>query len=147
MPAMVHRGRGRRTINEINMVPFIDVMLVLLIIFMVTAPLLNLGVDIDLPQSRAKTIDQKKEPVIVSIDRDGNLFLTLQGAKNEALTSEQLVAKVRAFVDNNKDVPVFVAGDGNAPYQKVYDVLTLLQTEAHVPRAGLMSQPAGTAAK
>ena len=147
MTSTGRRIRKRKLKAEINVVPYIDVMLVLLIIFMVTAPLLNLGVDIDLPQSRAKTIDQKKEPVIVSIDRDGNLYLTLQGAKNEALTSEQLVAKVRAFVDNNKDVPVFVAGDGNAPYQKVYDVLTLLQTEAHVPRAGLMSQPAGTAAK
>ena len=135
------RIRKRRLKADINVVPYIDVMLVLLIIFMVTAPLLNLGVDIELPQSRAKTIDQKKEPVIVSINRDGNLFLTVQGATNEAVTSEQLVAKVGAFVRNNKDVPVYVAGDNEVSYQKVYDVLTLLQTEAGVPRAGLMSQP------
>ena len=95
----------------------------------------------ELPQARAKTIDQKKEPVIVSIDREGNLWLTVQGATNEPVTSEQLVAKVGAFVRNNKDVPVYVAGDNEVSYQKVYDVLTLLQTDAGVPRAGLMSQP------
>ena len=141
------RHRKRKLKADINVVPYIDVMLVLLIIFMVTAPLLNLGVDIELPQSRARTIDQKKEPVIVSVDRDGNLYLTLQGAANQAVSADEMVARVGAFVRNNKDVPVFVAGDGNASYQKVYDVLTLLQTDAGVPRAGLMSQPAGNAPK
>lgn len=137
------RHRKRKLKAEINVVPYIDVMLVLLIIFMVTAPLLNLGVDIELPQSNARPVEQKKEPIVVSLDRDGNLWLTLQGAKNEPVTQDQLVEKVGAFVRNNKDVPVYVAADNDVAYQKVYDVLTALQTRAQVPRAGLMSAPAG----
>ncbi len=141
------RRRKRKLKAEINVVPYIDVMLVLLIIFMVTAPLLNLGVDVNLPQSNAKSIQEKKDPVIISVDREGNLFLTIQGAKNEAVTPDQMVAKVRAFVANNPNVSVLVAGDGNAPYQTVYNVLTDLQTKANVPRAGLMSSPAEAAAQ
>jgi len=141
------RVRKRRLKADINVVPYIDVMLVLLIIFMVTAPLLNLGVDVNLPQSNAKSIQEKKDPVIVSVDREGNLFLTIQGAKNESVTSAELVVKVRAFVENNPNVSVLVAGDGNAPYQTVYNVLTDLQTKANVPRAGLMSSPVEAAAK
>ena len=135
------RLRKRRLKAEINVVPYIDVMLVLLVIFMVTAPLLNLGVDIDLPQSTAKSIQEKKDPVIVSVDRDGQLFLTIQGSRNEAIDADALAARVGAFVRNNPGVAVYVAADGDAPYHVVYDVLTLLQTRAGVPRAGLMSQP------
>ena len=134
------RLRKKKLKAEINVVPYIDVMLVLLIIFMVTAPLLNLGVDIELPQSRARPIEQKKEPIIVSLNREGKLWLTLQGAKNQPVTEEEMVAKVGAFVRNDKDVPVYVAADSDVAYQKVYDVLTALQTRANVPRAGLMSQ-------
>jgi len=134
------RHKKRKLKAEINVVPYIDVMLVLLIIFMVTAPLLNLGVDIELPQSRARPIEQKKEPIIVSLNREGKLWLTLQGAKNQPVTEEEMVAKVGAFVRNDKDVPVYVAADSDVAYQKVYDVLTALQTRANVPRAGLMSQ-------
>ena len=141
------RHRKRKLKAEINVVPYIDVMLVLLIIFMVTAPLLNLGVDIELPQSNARPVEQKKEPIVVSLDKDGNLWLTLQGAKNEPVTQDQLVEKVGAYVRNNKDVPVYVAADSNVTYQRVYDVLTALQTRAQVPRAGLMSQPSGATKK
>ena len=134
------RTRRRKLMGEINVVPYIDVMLVLLIIFMVTAPLLNLGVDIELPQSNARPIEQKKEPIIVSLNREGKMWLVLQGGKNEPVTEEQMVAKVGAFVRNDKNVPVYVAADSDVAYQKVYDVLTALQTRANVPRAGLMSQ-------
>ena len=144
MTAMQSRRHRKRKLKaEINVVPYIDVMLVLLIIFMVTAPLLNLGVDIELPQSNARPIEQKKEPVVVSVDREGKLWLILQGGKNEPVTEDELVAKVGAFVRNNKDVPVYVAADSDVAYQKVYDVLTALQTRANVPRAGLMSQASG----
>ena len=134
------RHKKRKLKAEINVVPYIDVMLVLLIIFMVTAPLLNLGVDIELPQSNARPLEQKKEPIIVSLNSEGQLWITLQGAKNTPVTEEQMVAQVGAFVRNNKDVPVYVAADNDVAYQKVYDVLTALQTRANVPRAGLMSQ-------
>ena len=147
MTSTSRRKRKRRLKADINVVPYIDVMLVLLIIFMVTAPLLNLGVDVQLPQSNAKSIQEKKDPIVVSVDREGHLFLTIEGAKNEAVTSEQLVAKVGAYVRNNPKVAVFVAGDGNAPYQTVYSVLTDLQTKANVSRAGLMSSPAEATAR
>ena len=134
------RIRKRRLKAEINVVPYIDVMLVLLIIFMVTAPLLNLGVDIELPKSNAKTISQDKDPVIVSVDAAGNYFLTLQGAEQEALTAEALQARVAAFVRQNPDVPVYVAGDRAANYEVVLQAMVLLQN-ADVPRVGLMSAP------
>src|SRR5688572_12973109 len=95
------RDRKRKLKAEINVVPYIDVMLVLLIIFMVTAPLLNLGVDIDLPQSNAKSIREKKDPVIVSVDADGNYFLAVEAGSNEAVTREMLLAKVRGIVSQN----------------------------------------------
>ncbi|GAB3731093.1 protein TolR [Luteimonas pelagia] len=137
------RHRRRKLKNEINVVPYIDVMLVLLIIFMVTAPLLNLGVDIELPQSDARPLEQKQDPVIVSVDRDGNLFVTVAGGEQEAVSAEEMAAKVGAFVAQNPEVAVYVAGDRDTPYQVVYEVLTALQTQAGVERAGLMSQPAG----
>ena len=143
---MAQLSRGRRLMGEINVVPYIDVMLVLLIIFMVTAPLLNLGVDIELPQSNARPIEQKQEPVVVSVDREGRMWLVLQGGDNTPVTMDEMVARVGAFVRNNKNVPVYVAADNEVPYQTVYDVLTALQTRANVPRAGLMSQ-AGAPAK
>ena len=142
MGASVGGGRsGKRRMNaEINVVPYIDVMLVLLIIFMVTAPLLNLGVDIELPQTNAKPIEQKKEPLVVSVDAGGNYFLTVQGGQPEALSAKELESKVGAFVRNNPDVPVFVAGDQSANYEVVLNAMVLLQT-AGVPKVGLMSQP------
>ncbi len=140
MSAIASRRRKRKLKAEINVVPYIDVMLVLLIIFMVTAPLLNLGVDIELPQSNAKSMQEKKDPVIVSVDRAGNYFLTVEAGSNEAVTAEQLEAKIGAIVRQNPQVPVFVAGDGSANYQKVMDAMVLLQ-EAGVQRVGLMSQP------
>ena len=143
MPSTVGRGRGRRTINEINMVPFIDVMLVLLIIFMVTAPLLNVGVDVNLPQADAKTLEQKKtKPVVVQVSRDGTLALAYEGVdRPREVTREQLVAMVQGFVSKDPNLAVYVAGDRDVSYQTVYEVLSLLQTKAKVPRAGLMGAP------
>ena len=140
------RIRKRKLKAEINVVPYIDVMLVLLIIFMITAPLLNLGVDIELPKSNAKTISQDKDPVIVSVDKDGHYFLTLQGAEQEALTGEELQARVSAFVRQNPDVPVYVAGDRAANYEVVLQAMVLLQN-ADVPRVGLMSGPSEAVAQ
>ena len=135
------KSRKRRKLKaEINVVPYIDVMLVLLIIFMVTAPLLNLGVDIQLPQSAAKAIQNDKEPAVVSVDQDGQLSLTLGAAQREALDADTLVRKVSAFVRQNPQVPVLVAGDQRADYGKIYQAMVLLQS-AGVPKVGLMSQP------
>ncbi|HEX6613332.1 MAG TPA: biopolymer transporter ExbD, partial [Rhodanobacteraceae bacterium] len=93
------RTRKRRKLKaEINVVPYIDVMLVLLIIFMVTAPLLNLGVDIHLPQSAAKALHDQKQPVLVTVTKDGSLYLTLSGGKREAISDQDLETRVAAFV-------------------------------------------------
>ncbi len=146
MSAPNRRRRKRQLKAEINVVPYIDVMLVLLIIFMVTAPLMNLGVDVELPRSNAKSISQKQEPVVVSVDAQGNYFLTLQGAPQEALQPDELAARVAAFVRNNPDVPVYVAGDRSANYEVVLNAMELLQS-ANVPRVSLLTKPAETARK
>ena len=135
------RHRRRRKLKaEINVVPYIDVMLVLLIIFMVTAPLLNPSVDIHLPQSTAKAMHVDKEPVVVSVDKDGVLTLALGAAPRETISSEDLVRKVSAFVRQNAQVPVYIGGDERADYGKVYQTMVLLQT-AGVEKVGLISQP------
>jgi biopolymer transport protein TolR len=134
------RGKRRRAMSEINVVPYIDVMLVLLIIFMVTAPLLHLGVDIELPKSNAKTMDQSHDPVLVSVAADGTLYLTLGKEQRETIDEAALVTKVSAFVRNNPSAPVLVGGDARADYGKIYHAMELLQ-KAGAPRVGLMSQP------
>lgn len=141
--AILHsrRPRKRRLKAEINVVPYIDVMLVLLIIFMVTAPLLNLGVDIQLPQSNARPVEQKKDPVVVSMDASGQLYLTLQGARKQALARDALTERVSAYVRRNPEVPVLVAADRSVRYEQVMQVLATLQ-QAGVGKVGLMSQPA-----
>jgi len=135
-----HPRKRRKLKAEINVVPYIDVMLVLLIIFMVTAPLLNLGVDIELPQSNAKPIEQVKDPVIISVNADGEYFLTLEGTVREPIDADGLAAKVSAFVRQNPNVPVIVGGDTHVDYGTVYSVMVLLQG-AGVGKVGLMSQP------
>lgn len=143
------RHRRKKLKAEINVVPYIDVMLVLLIIFMVTAPLLNVGVDVNLPQSDAKPLEQKNtKPVVVQVASDGTLALTYDGLdRPQAVDRAQLVAKVKGFVEADPQLPVYVAGDRDANYQTVYEVLTLLQREAKVSRAGLMGNPADSKAK
>ena len=135
------RIRKRRKLKaEINVVPYIDVMLVLLIIFMVTAPLLNLGVDIQLPQSTAKAVQVDKEPITISVDQDGKFSLTLGSSPRETVDADTLVKKVTAFVHQNPQVPVLLAGDSRATYGQVYQILPALQ-QAGVTKVGLMSQP------
>ena len=142
--SMMTRHKRRKLKSEINVVPYIDVRLVLLIIFMVTAPLLSLSVDVDLPQSRARAVDSRKDPVIVTVDDQGRYFLTVQGGKAEPLGGEELGARLAAFAAQNPDVPVFVAAPGTVEYQKVMDTMALVQA-AGVPKVSLMSQPGGNA--
>ena len=141
MSATITRHRKRKKLKaDINVVPYIDVMLVLLIIFMVTAPLLSLGVDVELPQARAKPIEQQKDPVVVEVDAEGRYRLKLESADAEPIEATGLQAKVAAFVSQNPDVPVFVAGARDADYATVFDTMVLLQ-QAGVPKVGLMGQP------
>jgi len=138
------RHRRKKLKAEINVVPYIDVMLVLLIIFMVTAPLLNVGVDVNLPQANAKSLEQKKkQPVVVQVDGEGRLALMYEGlARTQAMDGSTLLAKVGAFVRSDPELPVYVAGDGEVRYQTVYALMGKLQSEAKVARVSLMGSPA-----
>jgi biopolymer transport protein TolR len=140
--ALQTRSRRRR-MAEINIVPYIDVMLVLLIIFMVTAPMLNLGADIQLPQSGAKALQDEKQPVLVTVDHDGNVFLTLGKSPREQVDDETLVKDVSAFVKQDPKASVMLGGDKRVDYGRVNQVLGLLQ-QAGVVKVGLMSQPETT---
>jgi biopolymer transport protein TolR len=139
------RRKRRKLVSEINVVPYIDVMLVLLIIFMVTAPLMNLGVELELPQANANPLDTKEEPMIVSVTREGAFFLSI-GGKKEPVDEAQLIATVSATLKNNPKVPVLVGGDRNVGYGRIYEAMVALQT-AGAPRVGLMADPLPDAGK
>ena len=132
--------------SEINVVPYIDVMLVLLIIFMVTTPMLNSNVDVNLPQANAKSMQDKKDPVIIAVDQGGQLYLTLGSEKHQPVDVATMKLKVGAFVKANPQVSVLVAGDRDGKYDGVYQVLADLQ-QAGVAKVGLMSAPESGAKK
>ena len=133
------KRKRRKPVSEINVVPYIDVMLVLLIIFMVTAPLMNLGVELELPQANANPLETDDEPIIVSVDRQGAMFITIAGER-EPTDPVALVDTVRAIVNNNPKIPVLVGGDRGVDYGRVYEAIVALQ-QAQVPRVGLMADP------
>lgn len=144
MAAFSHRHKKRKLKAEINVVPYIDVMLVLLVIFMVTASVVNLSVDVDLPDSNARSVQApEQDPVVVSVAADGTYTLKLGEASPQPVSAADLGQRMRAFVAQNPKVPVFVAADGQLPYQAVMDTMAMLQA-AGVDRAGLMSEPVGT---
>jgi len=127
--------------GEINVVPYIDVMLVLLVIFMITAPLLAQGVKVELPQASANPIDQEaKEPLVVSVDTEGNLYLNLGEHEKQAVSDEDLVRRARLILKQHPDVPVLVRGDKDAAYGHVVYAMTLLQ-QAGAPSVGLLTKP------
>lgn len=138
--AFSRRLRTRKLKSEINVVPYIDVMLVLLIIFMVTAPLLNLGVDVDLPDSQARAVQSKKDPVTVSVDADGRFSIKLPESSRKPVDAAQLVTEIQSLVATNKDVTVMVAGDGKGQYQHVMDAMYLVQ-KGGVEKVSLLSKP------
>ena len=115
------RRRRRGVMSEINVTPMVDVMLVLLIIFMVSAPLLTVGVPIDLPQSQAKSLDQDKEPLALSLNGDGKVFL-----QNTEIALQDLVPKLKAIADargNGFDERIYVRGDRKVDYGTVMRVM------------------------
>ena len=132
-----HRRRRRHGImSEINVTPMVDVMLVLLIIFMVSAPLLTVGVPIDLPQSQAKSLDQDKEPLAVSVDDKGKIFL-----QNTETTVDELVAKLKAITEarGGLDERIFVRGDKKVDYGTVMRVMGRLSA-AGFKRVALVTE-------
>jgi biopolymer transport protein TolR len=133
--------KKRRAIADINVVPYIDVMLVLLIIFMVTAPLLKQGVDVDLPNAPANPLDvNSPEPIVVSVDRKGAMFLNIASESDAQIDAVTLVKLVKAALQKEPKRPVMVRGDANGPYQNVVSTLVLLQ-QADVGSVGLVTDP------
>ena len=127
--------------GEINVVPYIDVMLVLLVIFMVTAPLLTQGVKVDLPQTSSEPVQQtEQEPVVVTVDRAGAFFMNIGGSADEALDAQTMTIRIAAQVRLNPKQPVYVRGDRVVPYGRVVEAMALIQ-KAGVPSVGLLTQP------
>ncbi len=127
----------RRTIAEINIVPYVDVMLVLLVIFMVTAPMINQGVDVDLPRASAKSMPQTdQQPIIVSVNQKGELFLNISPAPYSPINAERLRNEVTAALLRNAKRPVVVKADKRVNYDTVLQAMVLLQ-RAGVPSVGL----------
>lgn len=136
---MYNRVR-RRKVAEINVVPYIDVMLVLLIIFMVTAPLITQGVKVDLPQADAEPLSKdSKPPLVASVDADGNYYLAVGTSKNEPMSAEEVATLVAAHLKLEPETPVVVNGDGAVSYDAVIQLMVLLQQVAGVPSVGLMT--------
>lgn len=130
----------RKRMSEINVVPYIDVMLVLLIIFMVTAPLLSEGIEVNLPESGAKTLEEtQEEPLVVSVNREGDYFINLGEQTDKPLEAETLVQRVRAVLRQRSDKTVYVKGDRDANYGQVVTMMATLQ-EAGVRDLGLVTR-------
>ena len=125
---MAQLSRGRRLMGEINVVPYIDVMLVLLIIFMVTAPLLAQGIKVDLPKAGAEPLPpEAQEPLVLSIDKDGKLYLNVGGTPNASLDEDTVGARVSAALRRAPERAVLVKADETIAYGRVVGAMVILQ--------------------
>jgi len=134
------RGTGRaaggryRPMSEINVTPLVDVMLVLLIVFMVTAPLLTVGVPVDLPQTQAPPINEPKEPTVISVQRDGGVYI-----QETSVPIESLVERLQAITGSNPDAVLYVRGDKEINYGRVLEVMSLV-TAAGFHKVSLVAE-------
>jgi biopolymer transport protein TolR len=131
--------RRRRMMAEINIIPLVDVVLVLLVVFMMTAPMLTQGVEVDLPDTRSAPMRQETEPLVVTVRADGGVFLQKSRVANPR---EQLVSKIRAIRRESPGRPVVLNGDARAPYAAVARTLDLLR-RGGIRSVGLQTEPAG----
>src|SRR6202051_3694967 len=133
--------RGRyRPLSEINVTPLADVMLVLLIIFMVTAPLMTSGVSVDLPKTDAKPLNTDSQPLTVSVDATGKIFL-----QDQQVELPELVAKLQAIAQNNQDRRIFVRGDKNIAYGRIMEVMGTI-TQGGFTKVALLAEAPQTGA-
>jgi biopolymer transport protein TolR len=141
---MAAHKRGRKLMGEINVVPYIDVMLVLLIIFMITAPLLTQGVQVELPDADAKPIDPQllkdREPLVLSVDRDGRYYLNIGGDEDSPVNEAEVARRAGAVLDREPDTPVLVKADERVPYGSVVRGMVLLQ-QAGATKIGFLTDP------
>jgi biopolymer transport protein TolR len=133
-------GTGRQSLSEINVTPLVDVMLVLLIIFMVTAPLIQQGVEVNLPETRAKTVDSEEQKLVLSIKADKSLYL---GTSEDAarVPYDALEDKLRANTRAMKDKELYLMADKSLPYGFVVDVMATVQ-RAGITNVGMITNPA-----
>ena len=138
---MAHRQKTRRPMAEINVVPYIDVMLVLLVIFMITAPLLTQGVKVELVEADARPMeDEAKRPLVVSVESDGTWSITYDDDRIQQVDEEGLLLKSAAIIKANPGIPVLIKGDKNVVYDRVVQAMVVLQ-QAGAPGVGLITQP------
>ena len=138
---MARQRLKKPPMSQINVVPYIDVMLVLLVIFMVTAPLITEGVKVDLPQASAKPLPPDEAvPVVVTVDPNGDFYIAIGQSEAEPVDDSTLVARVAAVLRNQPQTPVVVRGDREVAYNEVVRAMVLLQ-QAGAPSVGLMTEP------
>ncbi len=134
--------RKRRLVADINVVPYIDVMLVLLIIFMVTAPLLKQGVDVDLPTAPSKSLDiNSPDPIVISVNKRGERYLSIANNPDAVIDDEQLVSLLQTQRSLDKNRAIMIKGDKNSPYQFIIETLVLLQ-QSNIESVGLVTETA-----
>ena len=130
----------RRPMSEINVVPYIDVMLVLLVIFMITAPLLTTGVDVDLPQAAAEPMENDaQEPLIVTVNKEGDYYLSVGDNPDKPIDDQAMITLAAAVLRHKPGTPIMIRGDGRVEYSKVVYAMTLLQ-QAGAPSVGLITE-------
>jgi biopolymer transport protein TolR len=142
---MASVSRGRRLMGEINVVPYIDVMLVLLIIFMITAPLLTQGIKVDLPKAGAEPLDaemlKNAIPLVLSVDRAGALYMNIGGGNpQQALSAESVAARAEAALRRTPELPVLVKADNRVEYGMVVRAMVILQ-KAGAKKVGFITDP------
>jgi len=137
--------KKRKLMAEINVVPYIDVMLVLLIIFMVTAPLLTQGIKVELPKAGAEPIEDvsNQPPLVVSVDAEGNLYINVGDDEDEPVTGRDIVARVAAVLRNRPNTPVLVKADRAVAYGNVVGAMVLLQ-QGGAENVGFVTDPLNT---
>ncbi|MEK6787901.1 MAG: protein TolR [Pseudomonadota bacterium] len=134
------RRERKAPMAEMNVVPYIDVMLVLLVIFMITAPMLTQGIEVDLPQADAAALSLKdQQPLIVTVKANGSFWLQTDPDTREAVTAESLPAEIRALRKVRGDVPVLVNGDREVGYGRVIELMSSLQ-QGGVKQVGLLTE-------
>jgi len=141
---MAANPRRRKLMGEINVVPYIDVMLVLLIIFMITAPLLTQGVQVELPDANAKPLDpdllKDHEPLVLSVDRDGRYYLNVGKNEDAAIEADEVARRASAVLGRDAETPVLVKADERVPYGRVVQGMALLQ-QAGAKKIGFLTDP------
>jgi biopolymer transport protein TolR len=138
---MARARKRRKPMSEINVVPYIDVMLVLLIIFMITTPLITQGVKVELPEADAEPLsEESEEPLVISVSQAGDLFLNVGDDKENPLEEETLMLRVAAVLRHKPKTPVMVRGDSRVDYGRVVRAMVLAQA-AGAPSVGLVTEP------